>query len=224
MLIIAAVIAAALIFYYSGFFKNVPPPAQTPSTSENASPATSTESSASQSPSTPTPTSSAALFVPPIANWQARVTKKPFGIYITPQTSPVQPEKFKGYHTGVDFETTPAEQNTDVPVYAVCSGTMLAKQTVSGYGGAVVEICNLDGQTVTILYGHLKISSVSLIEGQAITAGQPIGILGKAYSAETDGERKHLHLGIHLGSAINWLGYVSDPSQLADWLDAMKYF
>src|SRR5438105_4096773 len=47
---------------------------------------------------------------PPIGNSLSRVTKKPFGIYITPQNSPVQPEKFKGYHTGVDFETTADEQ------------------------------------------------------------------------------------------------------------------
>lgn len=175
-------------------------------------------------PPSDTPNKKSALLTLPLDNALARVTKKPFGIKVSPNNSPVMPERFSGYHTGVDFETTPAEQNTDVPVYAVCAGTLLAKQTVSGYGGAVVELCNLDGQTVTILYGHLKVSSVSLIKGQTITAGQPIGILGKAYSAETDGERKHLHLGIHLGDTINWLGYVSDPSQLADWLDAMKYF
>lgn len=40
----------------------------------------------------------------PIAEFEKRITKKPFGIYITPQNSPVQPERFTGYHTGVDVE------------------------------------------------------------------------------------------------------------------------
>jgi len=60
----------------------------------------------------------------PISNTKSRVTKKPFGIYITPQTSPVQPEKFTGYHTGTDFETTSQEADAVVPVYAACTGKM----------------------------------------------------------------------------------------------------
>ena len=38
-----------------------------------------------------------------------RITKKPFGIFITTQNSPVQPERFSGYHTGVDVEYKDAE-------------------------------------------------------------------------------------------------------------------
>ena len=51
---------------------------------------------------------------PPIESALKRVTKKPFGIYVTPQSSPVKPEKFKGYHTGVDFEILPSEKNKEV--------------------------------------------------------------------------------------------------------------
>src|SRR4030067_1140465 len=43
-------------------------------------------------------------FQPPINRADERVTKKPFGIFITPQNSPIQPEKFSGFHTGADFE------------------------------------------------------------------------------------------------------------------------
>jgi hypothetical protein len=35
---------------------------------------------------------------------KAGLQKKPFGIYITPENSPVQPENFTGYHTGIDVE------------------------------------------------------------------------------------------------------------------------
>jgi len=45
-----------------------------------------------------------AHLVLPVNQFFARITKKPFGVYITPETSPVQPEKFTGYHTGVDVE------------------------------------------------------------------------------------------------------------------------
>lgn len=223
LVIFCIAVVAALVLYNLGVFKKPAQPAQAPSTSQNTSPATSTEPSTSQGPGTPTPTSSAAQLVPPIANWQARVTKKPFGIYITPQNSPVQPEKFSGYHTGVDFETFSEEQNIDVPIYAICSGKLLVKEYASGYGGVAVQACKLNGDDVTIIYGHLRLASISAVKGQNLAAGEQIGMLGTGYSTETNGERKHLHLGIHKGTAINILGYVQNQAELSGWLDATKY-
>ncbi len=152
-----------------------------------------------------------------------RATKKPFGIYITPKNSPVNPEKFTGYHTGVDFEIKPGEENKDITVSAVCAGRLLLKKYASGYGGVAIESCELDNQAVTIIYGHLKLSSINPKAGQEIAAGQTLGILGKGYSNETDGERKHLHLGIHKGAAMNLLGYVQDKKLLDGWLNALDY-
>jgi len=223
LFIIVAVIAAALIFYYSGFLKKAPQPSQGPSTSENSSPATSTEPSANQNPGSPAPTSSAAQLTPSIANWQARVTKKPFGIYITPQNSPVQPERFTGYHTGVDFETFSDEQNIDVPIYAICSGPLLTKRTATGYGGIAVQACKLNDEDITVIYGHLRLASISSGIGQELKAGDKLAVLGAGFSQETDGERKHLHLGIHKGTAINILGYVQNPAELQNWIDIIKY-
>ncbi|MEK7138257.1 MAG: M23 family metallopeptidase [Patescibacteria group bacterium] len=154
----------------------------------------------------------------------SRVTKKPFGLYATPDNSPVQPEKFTGYHTGVDFETTPAEANIAIPVPALCDGKLLLKKYTTGYGGVVVQSCTLAGQAVTVIYGHVKLSSVTATVGQELKRGDIIGILGKGYSTETDGERKHLHLGIHKGTTINILGYVQKKSDLSAWLDPMKFF
>jgi hypothetical protein len=90
-----------------------------------------------------------------------RVTKKPFGILITPKTSPVQPERFRGYHTGTDFETTPEEATTTVAVHAICDGALLQKRTASGYGGIAVQSCVINKQHVTVLYGHLKLASIT---------------------------------------------------------------
>lgn len=183
----------------------------------------SASTASSSMPPTTQPAAPVKPFSEPLPNALSRVTKKPFGIYITPATSPVQPERFTGYHTGVDFETTPAEQAGTVPVSAVCDGTLLMKKWATGYGGVAVESCALNGQPVTIIYGHLYINSVTPNVGDAMTSGEQFADLGQGYTTQTDGEREHLHLGVHLGTAINILGYVPDKSQLSAWVDATKY-
>lgn len=157
--------------------------------------------------------------IPPLSRAGERVTKKPFGIFITPQNSPVQPERFQGYHTGADFEIFPSELNLPVTVRAICSGTLIYKNYVSGYGGVVVESCILNNQPVTVLYGHLKLSSVSLTTGDKLSAGDNLGILGAANTSETDGERKHLHLSIHQGTSLELRGYVQNQSELHSFLN-----
>jgi len=161
--------------------------------------------------------------VDPLPNALSRITKKPFGIYITPATSPVQPERFAGYHTGVDLETYPSEQNIDVPVKALCDGTLLMARYASGYGGVAVERCTLGGQAVTVIYGHIRLASVAPKVGDQLKAGDFLANLGTGYSSETDGERKHLHLGIHKGTSINILGYVQAKSELSGWVDPAQY-
>lgn len=159
----------------------------------------------------------------PLDNALSRVTKKPFGIKVSPSNSPVSPERFSGYHTSVDFETFPKEQDIDVTVHAVCSGTLLVKEYATGYGGVAVQSCTLENEAVTIVYGHVKLASITKSVGDQILAGENLGILGKGYSAETDGEPKHLHLGIHKGTGVNIKGYVQTSAELASWLDPTRY-
>lgn len=159
----------------------------------------------------------------PIADVLNRITKKPFGIKVSPENSPVNPERFSGHHTGVDFETFDNEQNIDVPIYAICSGPLLKKEWASGYGGMAVQKCEITNQSVTVIYGHLKLASIQINTNQELASGQQIGILGRGYSMETDRERKHLHLGIHQGQSINIQGYVQNEAELSQWLDAVKY-
>lgn len=73
-------------------------------------------------------------FSPPLPRAQERVTKKPFGSYVTPKKFSVQPERFTGYHTGADFEIFADEKDKAVQVKAVCAGKLIAKQRVTGYG------------------------------------------------------------------------------------------
>ncbi len=160
----------------------------------------------------------------PIDKAGQRVTKKPFGIYVSPGNSPVSPERFTGYHTGVDFETLPEEANTPIQIYVICDGLLLEKITATGYGGVAVQRCELSGQPITVVYGHIKLSSISAKTGRELKMGESLAILGAAYSSETGGERKHLHLGIHKGSSINIKGYVQTKPELTSWLDITKYW
>lgn len=158
-------------------------------------------------------------FDPPLDRAGERVTKKNFGQFITPQNSPVKPERFRGYHTGTDFEIFPEELNADVPVRAICDGKIAVKKIATGYGGLLVQNCELDNNPIAVIYGHLKLASVTKKAGEALAKGEKIGILGKAGSVETGGERKHLHLGVRKGSAIDIRGYVQNQAELSGWLD-----
>lgn len=188
----------------------------------NILPATPTSTPAATS-SVNSQTNSVPELSEPISGALARVTKKTFGLYVSPGYSPVSPEKFTGFHTGIDFETTPEEQNTDVAVYAACEGKLLLKKYATGYGGIVVQACVLDDQNVTVIYGHLRLASILPIIGDELKVGDKIAVLGTGYSSETDGERKHLHFSIHKGTAINILGYVQKQADLSSWLNPTEY-
>ena len=158
----------------------------------------------------------------PLSEALSRVTKKPFGIYVSPNNSPVNPEKFTGYHTGVDFEIFPGEENKDVSVFAICSGKLLVKEFGRGYGGMLVQACDINSQPAAVVYGHLKLTSIKAAVEDYLNAGDVLGILGKGYTIETDYERKHLHLGIHKGSGIDTRDYVATASELNDWINPLS--
>lgn len=168
------------------------------------------------------PTDSFAVVLP-IDRAAERVTKKSFGTFVTPQNSPVQPERFHGYHTGTDFETFPDEADKPVTILAICAGKIIKKSWVSGYGGMLVQSCELGIKPVTIIYGHLNLASIKIKLNETFEAGTELGQLGKGYSTETDGERKHLHLSIHRGTNIDIRGYVQNKSELSQWINFEEY-
>ena len=140
---------------------------------------------------------------------------------MTPDNSPVQPERFSGYHTAVDFEVFDDEK--EVEVRAFCGGPIREKRTADGYGGVIVQACLLGDQPVIVVYGHLKITSVNAKVGEYVAPGDALGVLGSAFSSETDGERKHLHFGIHKGTRIDLRGYVESKTELDQWFDPWQY-
>lgn len=174
------------------------------------------ETASNQSPNPPSAANG--KFKAPMTDYLARVTKKAFGTFVTPTDSPVTPEKFRGYHAAIDLEIFPGEENTDVNVNAICDGALAIKRTASGYGGLVAQYCVLNGQDILVLYGHVDLSSVNQKIGDGIKTGDRLGILGQP-GPETDGERKHLHLGIHKGRSLVIAGYVQSESALSAFID-----
>lgn len=166
---------------------------------------------------------SAVLWSAPLSQATERISKKPFGIYIIPENSPIQPERFSGFHTGVDFEIFPGEEEVTVEVRAVCTGQIVYQQFVNGYGGTLAQSCQFGEQEITVLYGHLNLASLDKNPSQTLIRGERIGDLGQAGSKETAGERKHLHLGFIKGSEVDLRGYVSSLGELDGWLDPCDY-
>jgi murein DD-endopeptidase MepM/ murein hydrolase activator NlpD len=162
-------------------------------------------------------------FSSPINNPFKRVIKKPFGLMITPETSPVEGDRFSGTHVGVDFEMLEGELNDDIQVFVICNGSLRIKTFANGYGGVAVQTCLVEGEEVSVIYGHLRLESIKVAVGDQLVQGQYLGLLGDDHSEETDGVRKHLHLGIRKGVSNDIRGYIKTDDQLTDWYDILEY-
>lgn len=165
----------------------------------------------------------------PIRNFATGITKKPFGIFITPEDSPVQPERFRGYHTGADIESPDASAGSDpatadepIPIFAIADGTVALSQTASGYGGVLAIRHTIEGESILAIYGHLKAATM-VKSGAAVKRGQQIALLGKGFGVETDFERQHLHFGLYWRSDTNIKGYVNNREELKAWYDPQQF-
>lgn len=176
-------------------------------------------------PTTETPTVTAATLYYPMTNFDGRITFRTFGQLVKP-TDAATPcgVAFSGYHNADDLEITATEVGADVPVYAISSGVIREVGLVSGYGGLLVLGVTVNGQDYTVYYGHINLGSTNLVVGEAVHAGQRLASLGSQCSAQTSGERKHLHLAIHKGTSIDVRGYVPNLSELSAWIDPRAFF
>ena len=75
--------------------------------SSSSQPANPSSSPSIPTPTPPQPNAPKPAITEPISDALSRVTKKTFGLYVSPGHSTIRPERFTCYHTGVDFETTP---------------------------------------------------------------------------------------------------------------------
>ena len=158
----------------------------------------------------------------PVPEFKARITKKAFGTFITPETSPVQPDRFKGFHTGIDVEFT--DISDDIQVRAITDGTLVLSRFASGYGGVVVIRHEIVGKPYIVLYGHLDPGSMPPTDKVHVAAGEVIGVLGEGFSQETDGARKHLHFSVRSGNDLDIRGYVDEANELSAWIDPLLLY
>lgn len=158
------------------------------------------------------------VYALPTDGFLDRISLKPFGIYIDPKNSPVQPERFRGYHTAVDAEYGDVE--TDVEVRAIADGVVVVSRTATGYGGVMV-LDHRPEHGFYSLYGHIDPTSMAKV-GTVVKKGEVIGKLAPAFSNASGGERKHLHFGIIKSAQPTIAGYVQNESELSAWMDPLE--
>ncbi len=168
----------------------------------------------------PAPSQSQLSLNVPVDQFFQRITQKTFGQYITPQNSPVQPEKFTGYHTGVDVEYEDA--SGEVEVRSIYEGRVVFSGYVDGYGGVAIISHSINSTDYLSLYGHLNPASLTQKDEQ-VAKSQKIGVLGQGYTNETDGERRHLHFAIIKGNDIDFRGYVQNENELDGWVNPVDF-
>ncbi len=139
---------------------------------------------------------------------------KPFGKLVS--------DRFSGYHAGTDFEI-PADA-PDISVRAIADGTVKYVGYISGYGGVVIIRHTIEDESVTALYGHVRLASVSIAAGDEVTHGQNFAVLGADKSKETDGERRHLHFALYSDDVVKFAGYVSTEKGLEEYRDPERFF
>ena len=150
----------------------------------------------------------------PIAEYASRITVNAFG-----EQSQVTLE---GYHVGDDVEYT----NTDreVSVFAIADGVLTRKEWIKGYGGVLVVTHTIEGKALSVIYGHVDLSSVSLNAGEKVLKGQQIAYLGEGGTPETDSERKHLHFAMYEGADSRIQGYEPSAEKLEEWVNPYDFF
>ncbi|MCW9133880.1 M23 family metallopeptidase [Bacillus paramycoides] len=122
-------------------------------------------------------------------------------------------------HHGVDL----AESGYH-PIYAAANGKVSRSYLSSSYGECIMIVHTIDGVTWETVYAHMRSGSRTVKEGDYVTQGQTIGIMGETGQAYG----QHLHFEMHKGgwninksNAVNPLDYLgkgdggntTDPSE-----------
>jgi murein DD-endopeptidase MepM/ murein hydrolase activator NlpD len=96
------------------------------------------------------------------------------------------------FHHGVDFNP-----GAGFPVQAIADGVVTEIGNPNGELGVYVIIAHvIDGETVSSIYGHMELGSMTLSVGDAVARGQVVGLVGD--TGQSTGP--HLHFGIMLGT------------------------
>lgn len=160
----------------------------------------------------------------PMARYSDRLTVRWYGKRVTSadREAIACGVSYEGIHTADDLEVSESEIDQEVPIYAIAAGTILQVGATDGYGGLIVANHTLNGQPVTVYYGHIDLGQTDLKIGDRVEAGEQISVLGGHCSPASGNERKHLHFGILNDTDIDVRGYVSSENDLREWIDPKK--
>ncbi len=109
------------------------------------------------------------------------------------------------FHPGMDIAN-----GADVPIYAAGSGVVAKSYYSPSYGNCVIISHSYNGQTYSTLYAHMQARFVQ--DGQVVTQGQQIGIMGN--TGQSFGQ--HLHFELMTGGWQDGHANCFDP---APWLN-----
>lgn len=110
-------------------------------------------------------------------------------------------------HTGIDISAAEGAE-----VFAAASGTV-SRVYSDPFLGKTVEITH-DGGVVSV-YSNLENTGIEVSEGQAVSAGTKIGLVGDTSLSELADE-SHLHFAVRVnGVGVNPLDYISEESKSA---------
>ncbi|MDN5744983.1 MAG: peptidoglycan DD-metalloendopeptidase family protein, partial [Nocardioidaceae bacterium] len=118
-----------------------------------------------------------------------------------------------GPRNGLPHNGTDLAPPHGAPIYAFADGTVIAAQDsgVSGFGGWIVLLHDIDGEEVSTVYGHMEPGGVLVSDGDTVEAGEHIARVGNAGASSGP----HLHFEVHEGNRLSG-GSPVDP---APWLD-----
>ncbi|MCM2536067.1 peptidoglycan DD-metalloendopeptidase family protein [Neobacillus pocheonensis] len=128
------------------------------------------------------------------------------GNFMRPASGPISSTygpRWGDFHYGVDI----ANPGANVPIVAAADGVVAVSHYSQSYGNVVYITHSINGHIYTTVYAHMQVRMVS--EGQVVSKGQQIGIMGS--TGEATGQ--HLHFELYNGpwkyhSAINPMGIV----------------
>lgn len=97
-------------------------------------------------------------------------------------------------HEGLDMLA-----DAGTPIYSVADGIVrVSSESYYGYGVGVVVDYVIDGQPVSMTYGHMTYGSRQVEVGQTVKAGQVLGLVGSTGRSTAN----HLHLEISVNGSL----------------------
>lgn len=132
----------------------------------------------------------------PVVSWEKRASG--FG----PRSAPCS--GCSTFHDGVDFNP-----GNGTPVMSIADGVVVLATEDGGGLGVNVEVQhNIGGELITSSYAHMQYGSLQVSEGQRVSAGQQIGLVGT--TGQSTGPHLHLEMFGADGARFDGFAWLSE--------------